>query len=770
MMKRFYVLFATLLALNICIPPVTHAQDGDVVPVDADQVPDDAEAADAVVIIDIHLASAIRSTLGLAEDATLTATDMLNLRSLEAKEAGITDLRGLEHATNLTTLNLYPNQLTDLRPLSGLERLISLDLGKNTITDIEALSGLTALTTLHLDGNQLTDFRPLSSLTDLSVLHLSRTGISDLSVLGNLTTLTQLYLTGNAISDISVLSGLTEMGWLFLAQNQISDVSPLMGIEALISLRLLGNPVSNASVLYGLTQGSLIDVDIEILPPADTDPPSVTIAIPSDPQQGAFDVTITFSETASSFDQADLSISGTASASITAWNTTNNTVFTATITPTTSGNVILNISADVATDAAGNKNTAATEQKVVVEFKDETKPVVSISVPSGTQSNAFEVTITFTEAVSGFVQADLSVSGTASASITVWNTTDNTVYTATVTPTTSGTVILDVAADVATDAAGNQNTAATQQSVEVDIAAPVSIPNAALANLVRTALGLAADATITTADMQRLTSLGGSAARRLRINDLTGLEHATNLTSLTLSRNNISDLLPLSNLMNLTTLALSRNSISNLSPLSGLTGLTTLNLKQNSISNLSPLSNLMSLTTLGLKNNNITDISPLASLVSGGGTTSLVTLELQHNDIPSTEVNSDALRTLKNAGVNVDITLPAAGNAPSNIETGALPPQTQLLANYPNPFNPETWIPYHLLNPSDVQITIYDTRGTVVRQLELGHQREGYYTRRSRAAYWDGRNDFGECVASGVYFYQLRANEVSPLRKMVILK
>ena len=63
------------------------------------------------------------------------------------------------------------------------------------------------------------------------------------------------------------LSGLTEMGWLFLAQNQISDVSPLVDMEALISLRLLGNPVSNASVLYGLTQGSLIDVDIEILRP-----------------------------------------------------------------------------------------------------------------------------------------------------------------------------------------------------------------------------------------------------------------------------------------------------------------------------------------------------------------------------------------------------------------------------------------------------------------------------------------------------------------------
>ena len=99
-----------------------------------------------------------------------------------------------------------------------------------------------------------------------------------------------------------------------------------------------------------------------------------------------------------------------------------------------------------------------------------------------------------------------------------------------------------------------------------------------------------------------------------------------------------------------------------------------------------------------------------------------------------------------------------------------LPEQTQLLANYPNPFNPETWIPYHLANPSNVQITIYDTRGSIIRQLNLGHQREGYYTNRSRAAYWDGRNDVGECVASGVYFYQLQTENMSSVRKMLILK
>ena len=101
------------------------------------------------------------------------------------------------------------------------------------------------------------------------------------------------------------------------------------------------------------------------------------------------------------------------------------------------------------------------------------------------------------------------------------------------------------------------------------------------------------------------------------------------------------------------------------------------------------------------------------------------------------------------------------------------PSETQLLANYPNPFNPETWIPYQLATGSDVHIPIYNAQGSVVRVLALGHQSAGYYTSRSRAAYWDGRNALGERVASGVYFYQLQTDTVSALsalRKMVILK
>ena len=90
--------------------------------------------------------------------------------------------------------------------------------------------------------------------------------------------------------------------------------------------------------------------------------------------------------------------------------------------------------------------------------------------------------------------------------------------------------------------------------------------------------------------------------------------------------------------------------------------------------------------------------------------------------------------------------------------------------NYPNPFNPETWIPYQLAQVSEVQIHIYAASGILVRTLDLGHQAAGIYMDRSRAAYWNGRNESGEPVASGVYFYTLTAGDFTATRKMLIAK
>ena len=105
-----------------------------------------------------------------------------------------------------------------------------------------------------------------------------------------------------------------------------------------------------------------------------------------------------------------------------------------------------------------------------------------------------------------------------------------------------------------------------------------------------------------------------------------------------------------------------------------------------------------------------------------------------------------------------------------NLLKSLTPKETVLLPNYPNPFNPETWIPYQLTKSADVRISIYTARGQLVRKLELGHQAAGIYNSKNRAAYWDGKNELGEPVASGVYFYTLTAGEFTATRKMLIRK
>ena len=98
------------------------------------------------------------------------------------------------------------------------------------------------------------------------------------------------------------------------------------------------------------------------------------------------------------------------------------------------------------------------------------------------------------------------------------------------------------------------------------------------------------------------------------------------------------------------------------------------------------------------------------------------------------------------------------------------PTETALLPNYPNPFNPETWIPYHLADAAKVTLNVYGAKGVLVRQLDLGYQPTGFYADRGHAAYWGGRNHQGETVTTGVYFCTLRAGNLSFTRKILVGK
>ena len=97
------------------------------------------------------------------------------------------------------------------------------------------------------------------------------------------------------------------------------------------------------------------------------------------------------------------------------------------------------------------------------------------------------------------------------------------------------------------------------------------------------------------------------------------------------------------------------------------------------------------------------------------------------------------------------------------------PERSALLPNFPNPFNPETWIPYQLAEGSDVTIEIYNTVGQLVRTLRLGYKDAGVYLTRQKAVYWDGRNNFGEPVSGGVFFYKIEASDFTDMKKLIVI-
>ena len=218
---------------------------------------------EVVSIPDPQLAAAVRESLDLVPNAAITTHTMQYLRRFYAPNSGITDLTGLEHAHNLTYLNLggeyidqkvaNSNSVSDFSPLAELTQLRTLDLDDSSIADVSPLAELTQLRELYLADNSITNVAPLAELTQLTTLDLSFNNIIDVSPLAELTQLRELYLAANNIADVSPLAELTQLRTLHLGVNNIADVAPLVGLnltgtEREIGLRLMNNPLSYASI------------------------------------------------------------------------------------------------------------------------------------------------------------------------------------------------------------------------------------------------------------------------------------------------------------------------------------------------------------------------------------------------------------------------------------------------------------------------------------------------------------------------------------------
>ena len=283
-MKKYFRLLVIFLVFSCLTPHIASAQ--------------------VVSIPDANLEAALRELFEahnvLGPNQPITRQHMAGIIGLPARERHITDLTGLEYATNIQRLFLSGNQISDITPLTQLTQLQVLDLSYNKISDISPLRALTQLRLLELSGNEINNISPLSGLTRLEELFLHFNKTSNVVPLRALTQLRFLALDSNGISDVRPLSGLTQLMYLFLNLNKISDVEPLSGLTQLVNLqlafnhiqdvsslaklvnletlRLSVNPITDTSPLASLTK--LVDVDVKI-----TAPPPVPQPIPEDPTQ-----------------------------------------------------------------------------------------------------------------------------------------------------------------------------------------------------------------------------------------------------------------------------------------------------------------------------------------------------------------------------------------------------------------------------------------------------------------------------------------------------
>jgi len=222
-----------------------------------------APPATQVPFNDANLQAAVEAELGIANP---TNVDMRSLQFLDANNLNITDLTGLETATNLQRLTLYDNNISSLGALVGLTNLTELNLDRNQVTELSYLAGLTNLTYLSLSGNQITDVHPLGGLVNLQSLSLTANLVTNFSPVSGLTNLTYLNLDRTQVTDLGILSNLTNLTTLSASGNpSLSNVNPLASLSSLQNVYLWGNRISDISVLTGHTTLQTLFINDNIL-------------------------------------------------------------------------------------------------------------------------------------------------------------------------------------------------------------------------------------------------------------------------------------------------------------------------------------------------------------------------------------------------------------------------------------------------------------------------------------------------------------------------
>ena len=728
--------------------------------------------AQTVNIPDTNLREAIAEALGKAPNARITVDEMRTLNRFDANNREISDLTGLEHAKNLEHTELNHNLISDISPLAGLIRLRVIELGDNAISDISSLKGLVNLDGLHIPDNLISDLSPLKGLINLRWTNLGHNAIDDLSPLSGLIKLEWIALTENPLADLSPLAGLINLqnyhSWgtpilnlsaladlpklrqINVCGGEISDISPLARATGLKELYLVNNDISDISALKGLTglkRLSLKHNEVSDLSPLE--------ALSN----------LTWVEL---HDNAISDVSPLAGLNNLTW---------------------LDLSQNVITDVSslaslrsltwmGLTNNAIADVSSFERFSEET----SIS-----HSNFIN---------SAFPEAGPKIEGPWLWVIVPGSRLDNT----------------DLLAKASGDAATEVKVAtfgATEGKPVGDgkwRAHRLSPTGGDNLNEMTDALGWGSGSEIydhvvygsvtlnSPREQDTIMLVGSDDEVKVWLNG-----ELVHYNPVLRGAGDFQDAFPvtLKKGVNVLLVAVDNRGHGAFSGFFGFAQDTdyTVNPPEKKVTvnvpawdvNSDGQTNILDLILVGqdfgksISTNARTDVNR-----DGQRNISDLVLIAQH--LGELSGISAAPSALAIGDMRLDPAMIQGWIAQAQIENdGSLafqqgiknlqrllalltPERTALLTNYPNPFNPETWIPYQLSEPAEVTLRIYAVSGILVRTLNLGHQPVGIYHQRSRAAYWNGKNELGESVASGVYFYTLTAGDFTATRKMLIMK
>ena len=664
---------------------------------------------------DVNLAKAVRKALKLYVGDDV---DILNINKGELAE-----LKYLEYDLNLATpIHERISNLTGLEHATGL---ITLSLIYNNITDITPLAQLTQLTTLNLKGNNISDITPIKGLSKLSTLILERNEISDIMAVSDLTHLKTLsfgnnYNTGNHIDDITPLSNLVQLQVLRLAYNNISDISPLTKLKSLKELNLSNNLIRDIQILSQLT--GLIE-----------------LILGSSPESNSI---------------SDLTPLSNLNLLRTLYLSGNNVIDTSPLSSLIQLRE-LHLSYNLIEDVSPLVSLVNLRSLFLV------RNLIGDITPLAKLTD--ETTIFFSYNKDTIIGVPESILGKGRIKPSQIVVPEPTIATISVSP--SSVVSPDIGEQLtfALNIESGEAVAGYQATIQFDGTALRYVSSAIGDFLPAGAISPPVDASGNTVTLGGV-SLGGESNGDGTLATITFEIIEVKESALTLSDALLSD-----SAETASTPQVEDAQIVEPPQLKE-------DVNGDGVVNILDLVRVAS--SLGKSGENgadvngdgIVNILDLVAVAGALGNTAAAP-SAWGRDLEAGLTRADVQQWIAQAR-GLDLTDAAQKGIVflEQLAAALTPERTALLPNYPNPFNPETWIPYHLARDAEVRIAIYDINGAVMRILDLGRQQAGFYTDKGSAVYWDGRDRDGEPVASGIYFYTLSAADFAVTRRMLIRK